>query len=123
MNWASGYLTVGMTRSPLAHGPVLQVAPTFSLYLTLVGILAGFVSTMWAFRYTRMANDITKYLAFKEGLLTEEEAKKVKKISKPEVGSDAVQAYLPAHLSQLPGSRHCRPIITVSAASCCTSRH
>jgi hypothetical protein len=61
------------------------VAPTFSLYLTLVGILAGFVSTLWAFRYTRMANDITKYLALKEGLLSEEEAKKVKKISKPEV--------------------------------------
>eukprot|EP00873_Tetraselmis_striata_P027387 jgi/Tetstr1/447651/TSEL_035009.t2 len=61
------------------------VAPTFSLYLTLVGILAGFVSTLWAFRYTRMSNDITRYLAFKEGVLSEDEAKKVKKISKPEV--------------------------------------
>jgi hypothetical protein len=55
------------------------------VYLTLFGVVAGFVSTLWAFRYTRMGRAIKLYLEAKEGKLSESELKKVKKISKLEV--------------------------------------
>jgi hypothetical protein len=33
----------------------MQNGPAVSLYLTLFGIVAGFVSTFWSFGYTRLA--------------------------------------------------------------------
>jgi len=41
---------------------VLQGGPKVSLYLTLVGILAGFLSTFWNFGYLRTANRMQDYL-------------------------------------------------------------
>jgi hypothetical protein len=40
----------------------LQSGPKASLYLTLVGILAGFLSTFWSFGYQRMASKMQEYL-------------------------------------------------------------
>ena len=45
--------------SPTSH---LQNGPRASLYLTLVGILAGFLSTFWNFGYTRTAIKMQQYL-------------------------------------------------------------
>jgi hypothetical protein len=42
--------------------PPLQSGPKASLYLTLVGILAGFLSTFWSFGYQRMASRMQEYL-------------------------------------------------------------
>lgn len=39
-----------------------QTGPRASLYLTLVGILAGFLSTFWAFGYQRTAQRMQEYL-------------------------------------------------------------
>jgi hypothetical protein len=40
----------------------MQSGPKASLYLTLVGILAGFLSTFWSFGYQRMASRMQEYL-------------------------------------------------------------
>jgi hypothetical protein len=40
----------------------LQSGPRASLYLTLIGILAGFLSTFWNFSYTRTAMRMQRYL-------------------------------------------------------------
>eukprot|EP00882_Tetradesmus_deserticola_P004269 GHRQ01004509.1.p1 GENE.GHRQ01004509.1~~GHRQ01004509.1.p1 ORF type:complete len:294 (+),score=104.70 GHRQ01004509.1:151-1032(+) len=39
-----------------------QSGPKASLYLTLVGILAGFLSTFWSFGYQRLASRMQEYL-------------------------------------------------------------
>ncbi|KAK9807720.1 hypothetical protein WJX72_007137 [[Myrmecia] bisecta] len=39
-----------------------QNGPTVSLYLTLFGIVAGFLSTFWSFGYTRLARRMRSYL-------------------------------------------------------------
>ncbi|KAL6764511.1 hypothetical protein V8C86DRAFT_2471373 [Haematococcus lacustris] len=39
-----------------------QTGPRASLYLTLIGILAGFFSTFWNFNYTRMALRMQRYV-------------------------------------------------------------
>jgi hypothetical protein len=39
-----------------------QGGPRASLYLTLVGILAGFLSTFWAYGYQRIAARMQEYL-------------------------------------------------------------
>ncbi|CAL5220491.1 g2518 [Coccomyxa viridis] len=39
-----------------------QNGPAVSLYLTLFGIVAGFVSTFWSFGYTRLARRLRGYL-------------------------------------------------------------
>jgi hypothetical protein len=39
-----------------------QSGPRASLYLTLVGILAGFLSTFWNFGYTRTAIKMQQFL-------------------------------------------------------------
>ena len=40
----------------------VQNGPAVSLYLTLFGIVAGFVSTFWSFGYTRLARRLRGYL-------------------------------------------------------------
>jgi hypothetical protein len=40
----------------------MQNGPAVSLYLTLFGIVAGFVSTFWSFGYTRLARRLKGYL-------------------------------------------------------------
>ena len=40
----------------------MQNGPAVSLYLTLFGIVAGFVSTFWSFGYTRLARRLRGYL-------------------------------------------------------------
>lgn len=40
----------------------MQSGPKASLYLTLVGILAGFLSTFWSFGYQRTAAKMQEYL-------------------------------------------------------------
>jgi hypothetical protein len=39
-----------------------QNGPAVSVYLTLFGIVAGFVSTFWSFGYTRLARRLRGYL-------------------------------------------------------------
>lgn len=39
-----------------------QNGPAVSVYLTLLGIVAGFVSTFWSFGYTRLARRLRGYL-------------------------------------------------------------
>jgi len=46
--------------SPPPHTP--QSGPKASLYLTLVGILAGFLSTFWAYGYQRISYRMQEYL-------------------------------------------------------------
>ena len=41
---------------------LLQSGPKASLYLTLVGILAGFLSTFWNFGYTRTGIKMQRYI-------------------------------------------------------------
>jgi hypothetical protein len=45
-----------------AHLLALQSGPKASLYLTLVGILAGFLSTFWNLGYQRTAARMQEYL-------------------------------------------------------------
>lgn len=52
-----------------------QSGPKASLYLTLVGILAGFLSTFWNFGYTRIARKMQAYLDAPPGM----QPQKVKK--------------------------------------------
>uniref|UniRef100_A0A061S0R5 Translocon at inner membrane of chloroplasts 21 n=1 Tax=Tetraselmis sp. GSL018 TaxID=582737 RepID=A0A061S0R5_9CHLO len=59
--------------------------PTLSTYFTLFGVIAGFVSTIWAFRYTRLARSIRAYLDARDGKAPPEAAKNARKISKLEV--------------------------------------
>ena len=40
----------------------MQSGPKASLYLTLVGILAGFLSTFWNFGYTRTGLKMQQFL-------------------------------------------------------------
>ena len=40
----------------------LQNGPAVSLYLTLFGIVASFVSTFWSFGYTRLSRRLRGYL-------------------------------------------------------------
>jgi Protein of unknown function (DUF3611) len=48
---------------PTPHHPTqTQSGPKASLYLTLVGILAGFLSTFWNFGYQRTAARMQEYL-------------------------------------------------------------
>jgi hypothetical protein len=54
---------------------LVQTGPKASLYLTLLGILAGFLSTFWNYGYTRTGMKMAKYLAAAPGV----EAPKVKK--------------------------------------------
>ena len=42
-------------RIELTTDSTMQNGPAVSLYLTLFGIVAGFVSTFWSFGYTRLA--------------------------------------------------------------------
>eukprot|EP00887_Chlorella_sp_A99_P005182 scaffold1.g5182.t1 len=42
-----------------SRGPT---GPTISLYLTLFGIVLGFLSTFWAFGYTRLSNKLHSFL-------------------------------------------------------------
>jgi hypothetical protein len=52
-----------LTRSALAPAACSpQTGPRASLYLTLVGILAGFLSTLWNFGYTRTGLKMQQYL-------------------------------------------------------------
>lgn len=41
---------------------LVQNGPAVSLYLTLFGIVAGFVSTFWSFGYTRLSRRLRGYL-------------------------------------------------------------
>ena len=50
------------THSAVAAVLLLQTGPKASLYLTLVGILAGFFSTSWSFGYQRTAARMQEYL-------------------------------------------------------------
>jgi hypothetical protein len=47
----------------------LQSGPRASLYLTLIGILAGFLSTFWNFSYTRMGRKMQRYLEAPPGVV------------------------------------------------------
>ncbi len=40
----------------------MQNGPAVSVYLTLFGIVAGFVSTFWSFGYTRLSRRLRGYL-------------------------------------------------------------
>lgn len=67
-------------RSPLSallRAP--QSGPKASLYLTLFGILAGFLSTFWNFGYTRVALRMQQYLDAAPG-------QEVPKVKKQQVG-------------------------------------
>ena len=54
----------GVSTSALSDNFNLHVqnGPAVSLYLTLFGIVAGFVSTFWSFGYTRLARRLRGYL-------------------------------------------------------------
>lgn len=41
----------------------LQNGPSISLWLTLFGVVAGFLSTFWSFGYTRLSRRLYKYLS------------------------------------------------------------
>ena len=41
----------------------LQNGPSISLYLTLFGVVAGFLSTFWSFGYTRLSRRLYRYLS------------------------------------------------------------
>ena len=61
-------LSLMSQRRPCALLPLrIQTGPTATVYLTLFGVILGFVSTLWAFRYTRMGRSIKMYLEAKEG--------------------------------------------------------
>ena len=45
-----------------------QSGPKASLYLTLVGILAGFLSTFWNFGYTRTGLKMQRYIDAPPGM-------------------------------------------------------
>lgn len=73
--------TLPLRRSDLNHpipspNKTTQSGPKASLYLTLVGILAGFLSTFWAFGYQRISQRMQEYL---DGV-------EVAKIKKQQVG-------------------------------------
>ena len=59
---------------PIACAPS-QSGPRASLYLTLIGILAGFLSTFWNFSYTRTGIKMQRYLDAAPGT----QAPKIKK--------------------------------------------
>lgn len=40
-----------------------QNGPSISLYLTLFGVVAGFLSTFWSFGYTRLSRRLYRYLS------------------------------------------------------------
>ena len=46
----------------------MQNGPAVSLYLTLFGIVASFVSTFWSFGYTRLSRRLRGYLQVWQGL-------------------------------------------------------
>lgn len=50
------------SADPAAPLCAAQGGPKVSLYLTLVGILAGFLSTFWNFGYLRTAAKMQDYL-------------------------------------------------------------
>lgn len=58
---------------------LLQSGPKASLYLTLVGILAGFLSAFWNYGYLRVATKMQEYL----------DGANVAKVKKQQVGCDA----------------------------------
>ena len=43
--------------------PKLKNGPSISLWLTLFGVVAGFLSTFWSFGYTRLSRRLYKYLS------------------------------------------------------------
>ena len=64
---------MGVAHLDCFHCLCLQSGPKASLYLTLVGILAGFLSTFWNFGYTRTGIKMQAYL------LRPQEGMKIKK--------------------------------------------
>lgn len=54
---------------------VLQNGPSISLWLTLFGVVAGFLSTFWSFGYTRLSRRLYRYLSTGP----DDESKRVKK--------------------------------------------
>lgn len=66
-----------------------QSGPKASLYLTLFGILAGFLSTFWNFGYTRTAMKMQSYLDAPPGT-------DVPKIKKQQVGTRRAHATMAA---------------------------
>ena len=43
--------------------PNMQNGPSISLWLTLFGVVAGFLSTFWSFGYTRLSRRLYRYLS------------------------------------------------------------
>lgn len=53
----------------------MQNGPSISLWLTLFGVVAGFLSTFWSFGYTRLSRRLYRYLSTGP----DDESKRVKK--------------------------------------------